>query len=282
MSLIAKCRDEEELRCFLTETPAIELKDVLEEKDSFGRTALSFAIQRKHNSCAKLLFQAEANICNPDLEGRAALHWCCGTNQVDILGIMLEKLNSASELCIRDNQGRTPLHWACGIKCEPKPKTHCLQQILEHIHNLHGSSSDESCIACGSALLCRDEAGWNPFLLAAQVGSECIITTLLSHVQCINALLEQERHSDSNCDSYNKLTSQGSCDYWGHTVLHIAAASNQANVLGIFLDHICFKPMIDFANIDGLTALHVACASGHLDCVKCLLQNGIVCPINSP
>lgn len=81
----------------------------LDEKDSYGRTALMFSINELETKMAKYLIQKGANVHLKDNLGWSALHHAIDESEHEVIRMLMEKNVNIEE---RDNQGDTPIHIA--------------------------------------------------------------------------------------------------------------------------------------------------------------------------
>ena len=96
-------------------------------KDSFGRTALMWAVFRKHNSIVKLLLDQPAVDVNvKNIRGRTALHWAAETNNAEGARMLLlhKDFNSAN---VTNKKSNTALMIAVIHK-----KGEVLRELVEH------------------------------------------------------------------------------------------------------------------------------------------------------
>nr|XP_053654675.1 ankycorbin-like [Cherax quadricarinatus] len=82
------------------------------------------------------------------------------------------------------------------------------------------------------------------------------IAAAVGHVDCVKILLAA---TDPNCQ-----------DDDGWTPLHCAARGNHSGVLQVLLNDSRCDPSLP-SKVKGKSALHIAAAVGHIDCVKILL-----------
>eukprot|EP00049_Salpingoeca_infusionum_P011058 m.190660 g.190660 ORF g.190660 m.190660 type:complete len:1154 (-) comp14825_c2_seq2:960-4421(-) len=81
----------------------------LNVKDTYGRTALIYAVVSGNVPCAEVLVRKGINVDEPDLDGRTALHWSCFYDKLKMVRLLLA--NKANPL-IKDQEGRTSFHLA--------------------------------------------------------------------------------------------------------------------------------------------------------------------------
>ena len=83
--------------------------------DSFGETALHNSLRADHDDIAILLIHHGSPLFQPDHRGRIPLHFACSANSVQIVDVMLERLQgkkAKSKIDAKDIDGLTPLHLA--------------------------------------------------------------------------------------------------------------------------------------------------------------------------
>ena len=97
------------------------------DKDSFGRTALMFAVWQKQNSIVKLLLDQPAVDVNvKDIVGQTVLHWAAEYNNAEGARMLLlhKNFNSAN---VTNNNGNTALMNAVNLRNEE-----VLRELVEH------------------------------------------------------------------------------------------------------------------------------------------------------
>ncbi|NXT19433.1 NFKB1 factor, partial [Syrrhaptes paradoxus] len=64
-------------------------------------------------------------------------------------------------------------------------------------------------------------------------------------------------------------------DRHGNSVLHLAAAEGDDKILSLLLKHKKISPMVDLANGEGLSAIHMAVTANSMSCLKQLIAAGV-------
>ncbi|XP_010082510.1 PREDICTED: nuclear factor NF-kappa-B p105 subunit-like, partial [Pterocles gutturalis] len=64
-------------------------------------------------------------------------------------------------------------------------------------------------------------------------------------------------------------------DRHGNSVLHLAAAEGDDKILSLLLKHKKISPMVDLANGEGLSAIHMAVTANRMSCLKQLIAAGV-------
>lgn len=86
---------------------AIENGEKLDHKDSFGTTALQYAIAEKSVDAAMFLIEHGADATVQDKDGRTALHYAIEHNLPEVAEALLER--SPELITIADRHGNQPL-----------------------------------------------------------------------------------------------------------------------------------------------------------------------------
>jgi ankyrin repeat protein len=81
------------------------------EKDSTGRSLLSYAADNGHNTVVTFLLEREASVCLGDSRKRTPLHWAASSGHDDVVNVLL---NNNAPINEEDSSRRTPLHYAAG------------------------------------------------------------------------------------------------------------------------------------------------------------------------
>lgn len=76
-----------------------------------GTTPLSLAVQKQNETITKLLLQNSNIIVNkPNLQGHSPLHFACAGENVNIVGMLLER---GADMFTKTDKGYIPFHIAC-------------------------------------------------------------------------------------------------------------------------------------------------------------------------
>ena len=127
-----------------------------------------------------------------------------------------------------------------------------------------------------------DNRGITPAFLAAEHGLVDNLALLVGKGAKLNhktksliSLYRGESENRSTERPYTRGTMlsvlESKYNFWGSTILHVAALKGHQNVVEFLLNNSCF---ISTVNEVHLTALHLAAESGHLGVVKALYQAG--------
>ncbi|CZR56859.1 uncharacterized protein PAC_06748 [Phialocephala subalpina] len=129
----------------------------LDSKDTYGRTALSYAAAHGHEAVVKLLLEKGAELETKDeyYGSRTPLSWAAEDGHEAVVKLLLEK---GAELETKDDYGRTPLSWAAEDGHEAVVKL-----LLEK----------------GAELETKDDCGRTPLSYAAMYGHEAVVKLLL-------------------------------------------------------------------------------------------------------
>jgi ankyrin repeat protein len=230
-----------------------------------GDTPLHLAVRGRHAACVRPLVSfAMHGVAFLDARGDAgqtALHVACEHGSEDIATTLLE-LGASTE--IGDAKGATPLHAAAKAGREP-----CVRLLLArgasasavcsrgknalHYAAAHGSLPllEPFLGAAADVINARDGAGDTPLLIALRRGRSAA---------CAMALLD--RHATFHDGGLG-----------GSTPLHLACASNMADVAQRLLD---LDAPLNARDDLGNTPLHASVLHGSLACLHLLVRNGAI------
>lgn len=215
--------------------------------------------------CVNLLVDWDADQHVVDEYERTALHWAAGQGRK---GATEKLLESGSNWKAKEATGGTALHLA--TMCNDAGT---LQAILRHVTKvgelidlpdenglaaihwacLNGKSKQLSAMLSGGANpRCRDLAGGTPAHLCCDVKQEGL--------GCLKILLKYDA----------KLMNES--DRTGCTVLHRAVSANLKKIVQSLLKSTAVE--LDAVDETKRTALHWACALGHTEVTKHLLEKG--------
>eukprot|EP00051_Salpingoeca_urceolata_P014469 m.184198 g.184198 ORF g.184198 m.184198 type:complete len:1198 (-) comp18095_c0_seq2:232-3825(-) len=123
------------------------------EPDGEGRTVFHYAVSRNAMECLKVLVEFDPQAVNmADVHGRTCLHMAAGEGSMEVLILLLSV--PGVDVNSTDQRLTTPLHWAAVCN---RPQV--CQQLLQR----------------GSRLLARDTAGMTPLHYATERGfHECV------------------------------------------------------------------------------------------------------------
>lgn len=139
-----------------------------------------------------------------------------------------ELMNDPSKAMAKYQDERQPLHWACSGGHDV---------VVDYLLNVCNVPVDDA-----------DDSGWTPLIIASSAGHENIVKTLLQ------------------CDADpNKTTSTG------QTALHYAASRNRFKIAEMLLSCNCDIDVADSTTL--ATPLHRAASKGNLKIVRLLTEN---------
>ena len=138
----------------------------------------------------------------------------------------------------------------------------------------------------------RDDLGWTPLHIAAQLGKEKYVKPLLEngnspayeknneglsaiHIASKKGNVNVMKELITICpDIYEFL------DLKGQTALHVAAESGKREAVKFFLERPEFMSLINKQDKEGNTPMHLAAINGHIE-IACLLRQGTVVDLNA-
>ena len=139
----------------------------------------------------------------------------------------------------------------------------------------------------------RDDLGWTPLHIAAQLGNEVYVKLLLENGNSpayeenndgLSALHIAAKKGNVNVlkklitacpDIYELL------DLKGQTALHVAAESGEKEVVEFFLKRPEFESLINKQDKEGNTPMHLAANNGHIELACLLRRRGIGVDLNA-
>ncbi|MCD7452172.1 hypothetical protein HAX54_015361 [Datura stramonium] len=244
------------LICKLGEANIEHLNLIIQMRDGVGDTALHKAVRNQHIDVVKLLvkqdpdFQFQANNA-----GKTPLYLSAETGFHDALLEILVSCNTPTYMgpCLR-----TPLHAAIINRY-----TDCAKSLWEWNRCLceeadkWGWNSLHYAVKLGLKELVCDMLGWNKSLAYHPAGSENDWTTTF-HIAAQEGHVDMMEELLKHCpDCWEMLDSRD------QNVLHVAILSNQIEVTKFLLLFPEFDKLVDEADIDGNTPLHLRAASGN-------------------
>ena len=215
----------------------------IDELDSYGRTALSWAVQRQNTKATEILLNAKANPNIPSVRGDTPLFHAAFSHNLSLVRLLLHSGASATH---KSNNNFSALHYAS----QASPR--CGRG--EHVEGSCCSSSQiiELLLAAGGEIEQRDVGGITPLICAARENNTDVVQTLLQHGAQLDSSDEYGDTSLMNAIMYSKgdtvqLLLQKGAKYSrankaGMTVLHQAARCGSfrtieilraANIIGI-------------------------------------------------
>jgi len=241
-------------------------REVLEERDNFGRTPLMYCVLSDRLDCAKSLIKMGCQLNSIDKAGRSALHLAAHKGSYKILELLTER---GGDIHIKDKDGQTPLHLTTRNR-----HARCLEYLLKRLSPglvdvtdnqnrsaLHWSAAFNN-VECVKLLIKNninvamgDREGKTPLHWAANNHHPRAVAT-------IKILLET---------SPSVINWQ---DYEGRTAIHFAVAVENTATVEYLLN---FQPII--CEVDRLdntfrTPLHWAAQLGNVAIVEHLLHKG--------
>ena len=259
-------------------------EDVNSRDSKETKTALMWAVEKKHNGIVRLLLQQPTIQVNDKCrnEGRTALHNAALFNNVDAMQLLLA--NHQIEVNCQDNTGLTALHYAAvRNNVEAMQLLLANHQIESNCQNNEGGWTALHCAALKNnveamhLLLAnqqvdvnyQDNEGWTALHYAADKKNVEAMQLLLANEQVDVNLKDKEGNTALlYCDTVetmelllaNQKVDVNAASNAGDTGLHLAAQDNDVESIRMLLAH----PQFNSANhvaADGYTPAMVAAAS---------------------
>lgn len=248
--------------------------DLLEARDSSGRSPLYRAIQDTQDRLAAHLLNQQVNLEAPDKNGNTPLHVAVGRGNRQLVELLLQR---GAKVNARNSHNSTPLHLAAGLGFKAIAET-----LIDHGADLNASSTGgevcarldhrftslvitpgtplhnalaqgfhnmvELLVARGANVDPNDPEAGSPLALAAQFGNSDMVQWLLDHGADIN----------------------GKGDV-GKTPLHWAAINGSQEILALLLPR---HPNLEQRSLQDLTPLQAAANAGQVGLAVALLKAG--------
>ena len=129
----------------------------------------------------------------------------------------------------------------------------------------------------------RDDLGWTPLHIAAQLGNEVYVKLLLE-----NGNSPAYEENNDGLSALHIAAKKGNANVWkelittcpdiyefldlnGQTALHAAAESGKKEAVEFFLKRPEFESLINKQDKEGNTPMHLAANNGHIE-IACLLR----------
>ncbi|XP_028130015.2 serine/threonine-protein phosphatase 6 regulatory ankyrin repeat subunit A-like isoform X1 [Diabrotica virgifera virgifera] len=235
----------------------------VETTDINGKTVLHLAAACGHLNCMHMIlnYMTEEQIIAKDKQQCTALHWACYNGYANCVESLLDK-KVFKEL---EENSFSPIHCATfsgSDKClellvnyfgkEIVNLSDCRKRTPLHIAALHGHTEcAKYLIEQGADIQVFDEEGRTPFIAAAQYGQTQIVEQLLS------------------CK-----VDRTTCDKLGNTALHWACLKKHNQTALLILEGSPGDEIINVANSDKKTPLHISARNGLVDVTRELLKKG--------
>jgi ankyrin repeat protein len=227
------------------------------KKDSYGNTALHWAVEGGHKPMIQLLLEKGADVHLQDEQGRTALHWAALKGDKIMLQLLLER---GSDVAVKNYDGQIAMHLAalCGHR-------EIVQLLLEKGSDVAAKNYGEETalhlaawyrhkevvqllLENGSDVAAKNCDGETALHLAARYGHKEVVQLLL------------EKGSDVAAKDYN-----------GRTAMTLAAQHGHKEVVQLLLEK---RSNVAAKNYGEETALHQAAQHGHKEVVQLLLEKG--------
>ena len=259
----------------------------VEDEDHF--TPLMLAAEKGHNDISLHLINHNANISKKNDRKRTALHYASENGDLNVVKALLTK---DAEIDVEDKDCCTPL-----LRAAEKGHNDILLHLITHNANiskkngrkrtaLHYASENgdlnvvKALLSKGAEIDVEDKNRCTPLLLAAEKGHNDISLHLINHDADVSKKNNHKRtalhyaSASGHLRVVEALISKGAeidVEDEDHCTPLLWAAEKRHNDISL---HLINHGRADVNKKNGLkrTALHYACASGHLKVVKALLS----------
>ncbi|CAL8081552.1 unnamed protein product [Calicophoron daubneyi] len=254
--------------------------------DQCGFSPLHFAAYRGHASCIRILLHLP---CYQRLKGNiyTPLHCATQNGHKECLELLLNRFGDRN-LATRDAEGRTILHLAAICN-----QGACMDLILSWAESQGhpdrrpratppNASSPGNLIRLGKFVSQSDNAGRTALMVAASVGANGLVDSLLSTHSRLIASLSDSLNSDSPISDSDRTIMQtlverlslGIQDADGSTALHHACTSPDSSCGLAILEYIDDNETIKLTDHSQRSPLHLAIAQGLTGLVEALISRG--------
>lgn len=259
-------------------TSLIRDKADLNITDSSGRTPLIWAFILKRTDFVR----AKVDLEMKDNEKKTALVWACRLRREECFSALIK---AEAVVNLRDENGDTILLWLCHGKCEKLHNKYECNSNISTYRSCSGSISDE----CLNDLLPRvdlnvqNNDGYTALLLAIKNNCLLYFNALIkagadTNITCNGKTTLMQAVSDNIIHSnFVKVLIQTNAhlinrtDKNGMTALMFASYHSNTSAVRILLKS---KVDLNVKNADGYTALMLACAAKHTNCIEALIAAG--------
>jgi serine/threonine-protein phosphatase 6 regulatory ankyrin repeat subunit A len=234
-------------------------------RDKLGRTAVHFAAICGHYNLMEVLLNNGGSATTPDKHGYTPVHWACYCGHDKCLENLLEKCDELSS-----GNAFTPLH--CAVIRDSES---CAELLLERMDTsdinfkdsggrtaVHAAAFNDN-IDCMQLLVSRggatnlaDNMGRTPLMMAAYFGHTNVVDLLMSRLS-----LPVEKLNLCHVDQQD------------NTALHLACLQGHEDCAMAILEK-CSDEIIQMANSDQKTPLHISSKTGLVRVVQELVQRG--------
>ena len=227
------------------------------------RTALHYACQRGYLSIAVILLDNGSRPNEPDDCGQQTPLMCAIAFGHEDIALELISRLSGDEVGVKDSEGHSALYYA-----HRKTFSKCTELLLSKMDQ--GDEEDREVIDARAfvedykeKILCRacKEGDLDKVKLLIREGYD-----IEEQVEYVHQSLFTYRHTLQKCTPLTIASSEGHVDIVRELIRAGASMHNNEEVAGADI-HLKSKK-------DGRTALHIACAKGHLKCAQLLLDAG--------
>ncbi|XP_055953567.1 uncharacterized protein LOC129989212 [Argiope bruennichi] len=265
----------------------------VEAQDFLGQTALHFAVSKDSENIVRALLEKKANITTTDDEGKTALHKAAERGHEKIVKILIQK---GSNINAVDRNLRTPLHYAAekgflevakalidtkilNIDAKDRDGSTALHISIHHKHK----KVLKHLIDCKANINELDLKKQSPLHLAIKSCNDEIIQLFIGKgkgVEDINinasTLLQMSVISGNKTFTEEMIKNGCDClirDEEGRTLLHLAAESNQIEIIKFLAKRM--STISDWKDRNGHFPLYYAVKNNYKNAVLELIDNDI-------
>ncbi|XP_048259222.1 inversin-B-like [Haliotis rufescens] len=272
-------------------------------RDQEGHTVVHWATVTGHTECLEILIDHDADLSTPDKHKARPIHYAAqiardGFNtqgKEDSTQVLRLLLQHQVPYDITDKDGRQPLLWAASAgnppACKILVEAGADPNVVDNdgLTALHCAASrgHTSCMEtllsdCKAKVDPEDRNNCTPLFYAITLGNIDCMKMLVQH-RADTAHVDNKGRSPAHCAALKgsqealRVLLKNKADLWspsqqGNYPIHEATHGGHAEIVRFFLAQSGNDDVVDLANDDGRTCLHIAALTNNLNICKLLLD----------